>query len=78
MNQKIKYAEFPDGEQPVITQVQITYTQQADNLSPQPNDDNTITLTYDGDYCTISTTRWSIDTPEELTQIINDFYSRIK
>lgn len=76
-NKTIKFAEFPTDEQPVVTRLQITYSQQGDSISPT-GEDNSLTLTYEDGYCTISTTRWAIDTPEELTQIINDFYSRIK
>ena len=75
-NKKIKFADFPTDEQPVGTRLQVTYTQQSDSISPT-GDDNSITLTYEAGYCTISTNRWAIDNPVELTAIVQNFYSII-
>ena len=75
-NKTIKFADFPTDEQPVVTRLQVTYTQQSDSISPT-GDDNSITLTYKAGYCTISTNRWAIDNPVELTAIVQNFYSII-
>lgn len=75
-NKTIKLADFPTDEQPVVTRLQVTYSQQSDSISPT-GDDNSITLTYDAGYCTISTNRWAIDNPGELTAIVQHFYSII-
>lgn len=75
-NKTIKFAEFPTDEQPVVTRLQVTYLQQGDTIL-QTGDDNSITLTYEAGYCTISTNRWAIDNPEELTEILKHFYSII-
>ena len=72
----IRFAEFPTDEQTVVTRLQVTYLQQGDSISPT-GDDNSITLTYESGYCTISTNRWAIDTPGELTEILKHFYSII-
>ena len=75
-NKTIKFADFPTDEQPVVTRLQVTYTQQSDSISPT-GDDNSITLTYEAGYCTIITNRWAIDNPVELTAILQHFYSII-
>ena len=75
-NKTIKFADFPTDEQPVVTRLQVTYSQQSDTISPT-GDDNSITLTYKAGYCTISTNRWAIDNPVELTEILRHFYSII-
>ena len=75
-NKTIKFAEFPTDEQPVVTRLQVTYLQQGDSISPT-GEENSITLTYEAGYCTISTNRWAIDNPGELTEILQHFYSII-
>ena len=75
-NKTIRFAEFPTDEQPVVTRLQVTYLQQEDSISPT-GEDNSITLTYEAGYCTISTNRWAIDNPGELTAILQQFYSII-
>lgn len=75
-NKTIKFAEFPTDEQPVVTRLQVTYSQQGDTISPT-GEDNSITLTYEAGYCTISTNRWAIDNHGELTEIVQHFYSII-
>ena len=75
-NKTIKFAEFPTDEQPVVTRLQITYSQQQDSISTT-GEDNSLTLTYEAGYCTISTNRWAIDNPGELTYIVQHFYSII-
>lgn len=75
-NKTIKFAEFPTDEQPVVTRLQVTYSQQGDSISTT-GEDNSITLTYESGYCTISTNRWAIDNPGELTEILRHFYSII-
>ena len=75
-NKTIKFAEFPTDEQPVVTRLQVTYSQQQDSISTTC-EDNSITLTYEDGYCTISTNRWAIDNPGELTAIVQHFYSII-
>lgn len=75
-NKTIKFAEFPTDEQPVVTRLQVTYSQQGDTISPT-SDENSITLTYEAGYCTISTNRWAIDNHVELNEILRHFYSII-
>ena len=75
-NKTIKFAEFPTEEQPVVTRLQVTYLQQGDTISTT-GEDNSIILTYEAGYCTISTNRWAIDNPGELTEILRHFYSII-
>ena len=75
-NKTIKFAEFPTDEQPVVTRLQVTYLQQGDTISPT-GEGNSITLTYEAGYCTISTNRWAIDNNGELTAIVQHFYSII-
>ena len=45
-NKTIKFDEFPTDEQPVVTRLQVTYSQQSDSISPV-GEDNSITLTYE-------------------------------
>lgn len=75
-NKTIRFADFPTDEQPVVTRLQVTYSQQSDSISPT-GEENSITLTYEAGYCTISTNRWAIDNPGELTAIVKHFYSII-
>ena len=75
-NKTIRFDDFPTDEQPVVTRLQVTYSQQADTISPT-GEENSITLTYEAGYCTISTNRWAIDNPGELTAIVQHFYSII-
>ena len=75
-NKTIKFAEFTTDEQPVVTRLQVTYSQQSDSISPI-GEDNSIILTYEAGYCTISTNRWAIDDYGELDEILRHFYSII-
>ena len=73
-NKQIKFSDFPTDENTVVTRLQVTYSEKADSISPT-GDDNSITLTYEDGYCAISTNRWAIENPEELTDILEHFYS---
>ena len=75
-NKTIKLSDFPTDEQPVVTRLQVTYSQQSDSISPT-GEDNSITLTYEAGYCTISTNRWAIDNSGASTALAQHFYSLI-
>ena len=75
---------YPEGSQVGIVRMEITYVQPADTNSPD-NDDQTLTISTEdmpGDdeepyYYNISTERWSINDPAEMTALVDDFRTRL-
>lgn len=68
--------------QVVVESVSVTYIQQADSNSPSSADDHQrlVIATENsgaGFYLVLSTERWAIEKPEEMTNLLNDFNKRI-
>ena len=75
---------YPEGSQVGIVRMEITYVQPADTNSPDENDQTLTISTEDipGDdeepyYYNLSTTRWSINDPAEITDLVDDFRARL-
>ena len=77
---EIKPKTYPEGEEIVITQVKLTYTQESDTNSSEGYQDLNLQLeeSNGGHYFVLSTERWAIDNIDELINVLKDFKERCK
>ena len=83
---KIKSTPYPNDDGVGIAKMSITYIQTTDNNCEYQDVPQELTVTTedtpasddDEYYFVISTERWAIDNPEELTELLNDFKNRLK
>lgn len=82
---KISYNPFPEDDKVVVTEVSVTYSQTGDcTRSKDECQDLTITLRNGGvdasdAFVNIKTSDdgWSIGSPSEIQEIIQDFWQRV-
>lgn len=72
---------YPEDNNPTIYSLKAEYLQNAD-CEKDHGDHNSVTIeaVYSpggGFYYVISTERWAIDDPKELTELITDFKNRL-
>ena len=75
---------YPEGSEVGIGRMEITYVQPADTNSPDDNDQKLTVSTEDVPACdeesyyyNIATTRWSVNDPDEITALVDDFRARL-
>lgn len=75
---EIKAKAYPEGEEIVITQAKLTYTQESDTNSSEGHLDLNIQLEEAGGgyYYVLSTERWAINDVDELINVLEDFKKR--
>lgn len=82
----IKTTPYPKGDEVGIAKMSITYIQTTDSNCEYQDVPQELTITTediptDDDceyYFVISTERWAIDNPEDLTELLTDFKNRLK
>lgn len=73
---EFKTKEYPKGEEVVINEIMVNYSQESEITDEDNNLKLSICHQGAGFYFVMETTRWAFNSIEELNQILEDFKSK--